>query len=787
VVFGRSGSLLAVGNSGDGTVSVFSVSSAGWLTPVAGSPFATGSNLYSLAFSPSGGLLAVANQGDPGKPGSLSVFSVDSSGALAQVSGSPFTIGAGLVSLAFSPSGGLLAVGSAAGVQVFSVKSDGTLTPVAGSPFAAGNGFMAFSPSGGFLAVNGPNFSSGGSVAVFSVDSSGALTQVPGSPFSAGKNSFPGSVAFSPSGGLLATANPGQRTVSVLSVDSSTGALTPVAGSPFTTAAGLVSLAFSPSGGLLATTNTDDGPSPPQVLYHSTVSLFSVNSDGTLTPVAGSPFAEGALTYPDSVAFSPSGGLMAVANLSAHSVSMFAISNSDATGPSVQITSPSNGAKYTVGQLVNATFGCTEGAGGPGLASCAGDVPSGAEINTATPGPQTFTVTGTSSDGQHATSTADYTVIEPSNRITVSHIKTDTEGTISFQARVPTEGTLDVLETAWYATRARRASVLQPAHRFASGHANAVATAAGVLHLSVGFSAEGRRLVRRRGHAVVLKLWVTYTPNGGNPRTVGFDGLRPGGKGTMGARPIVSTVKGKPKPARCTAAQHPATMLAVGATLIYGVVGSNSDGNTVTKYHACQSPYGRAVPLGTDSPVDSEYGPDGTTSGFAIAGDFAAAHVSYGESDQVQCGKAQQPSCPLPRAWIAMVNVRTLRHATIPVPYTSPSPWLGLPVQDEVPLAISPGGGVAWLQPDFVPEDKFLVGGAALPGIPPLDWAESENWATEGDQLWATMLVPQGPSGFSSSPMMIDSGNIPASSIRFLNANTLTWSNGDIVHKQSIG
>ena len=46
------------------------------------------------------------------------------------------------------------------------------------------------------------------------------------------RHAGPYSVAFSPSGGLLATANYGANTVSVFSV-SAGGALTPVAGSPF--------------------------------------------------------------------------------------------------------------------------------------------------------------------------------------------------------------------------------------------------------------------------------------------------------------------------------------------------------------------------------------------------------------------------------------------------------------------------------------------------------------------------------------------------------------------------
>jgi 6-phosphogluconolactonase len=187
--------------------------------------------------------------------------------------------------------------------------------PVSGSPFATGSTpeEAAFNPGGGLLAT--PN-SGDNTVSVFSVNSStGALTPVTGSPFATG--SGPAGVAFSPGGGLLATANNGGDTVSVFSVNSSTGALTPVSGSPFATGSGPAKVAFSPSGSLLATANNGG----------NTVSVFSVNSStGALTPVSGSPFATGSGTA--SVAFSPGGGLLATANLLASTVSVFSVNSS---------------------------------------------------------------------------------------------------------------------------------------------------------------------------------------------------------------------------------------------------------------------------------------------------------------------------------------------------------------------------------------------------------------------------------------------------------------------------
>jgi WD40 repeat protein len=143
------------------------------------------------------------------------MFSVGAGGVLTQVPGSPFHIGSLPESIAFSPNGALLAIQSSnsKSVSVFSVGADGALTQVTGSPFSVGSvaGSIAFSPNGALLAVapsaqamaNPTN-----SVTMFSVGACGALTQVPGSPFPTDGMETT-SIAFSPSGTLLATNNYG--------------------------------------------------------------------------------------------------------------------------------------------------------------------------------------------------------------------------------------------------------------------------------------------------------------------------------------------------------------------------------------------------------------------------------------------------------------------------------------------------------------------------------------------------------------------------------------------------
>ena len=229
-------------------------------------------------------------------------FSINSStGALTPITGSPFSLGG-------TPpgAGGLtpfVADGrffyatdlNARAVAGFSFDTNsGVLTPVPGSPFAAGNTPVQAAQAGNqgkFLYVS-DNGDSAGGILGFTIDpNTGALAPMSGSPFPTGPaGSFPGPSALIANGNFLYVALAGtvnaNNQIIVFSIDPNTGSLTPIAGSPFACGNDPLYMAIVPittsSQAFLYTANIQD----------NTISAFTVNdTTGALTPISGSPFA----------------------------------------------------------------------------------------------------------------------------------------------------------------------------------------------------------------------------------------------------------------------------------------------------------------------------------------------------------------------------------------------------------------------------------------------------------------------------------------------------------------
>jgi uncharacterized repeat protein (TIGR01451 family) len=223
VAFRPGGTLLAishnlgVGPAGQNEVTTLSVGAGGALSNEQN--YALPPNLSGpeeLAFNPLGTLLAVANDQD----NSVSVFPVASDGTLGARRDTSLPAGSRPYAVAFNPSGDLLAVGNLASniVSLFPVAADGTLgtrTDTSVAPGGNGPSAVAFNPTGTLLATGNRNSDN---LSVFEVDGDVTLTPVSGSPFSLRAASSPLSVGFSPIAPLLASGNgTGSKNVSILS------------------------------------------------------------------------------------------------------------------------------------------------------------------------------------------------------------------------------------------------------------------------------------------------------------------------------------------------------------------------------------------------------------------------------------------------------------------------------------------------------------------------------------------------------------------------------------------
>jgi hypothetical protein len=188
--------------------------------------------------------------------------------------------------------------------------------------------------------------------------------------------------------------------------------------------------------------------------------------------------------------------------------------------PSAEITAPSGGETFALGEHVVTSFSCAEGAGGPGITSCVdGEGGSGTAgtLDTSVPGAHTYTVTATSADGQVASVQIAYTVAEPSNHFVVSGVRVLRSGAVQVTVTVPDAGTIQAIAThdgprRGFAAAAQPTALAPGWHRFAVLAPIAVHVAGGGrVTLTLRRSARGRtaRFVLGRLH---LRLTVAFTP-----------------------------------------------------------------------------------------------------------------------------------------------------------------------------------------------------------------------------------------------------------------------------------
>ena len=248
------------------------------------------------------------------------------SGVLTQISGSPYSVGEGAISLVLHPSGKFLYVANPGlggtiedDISLFTIASDGTLKEVTPrAPLGSGASqpkLLVMDPAGSFLYVMNAGSSN---ISVFSIDSgSGALTQITNSPSSIGLT--PLNMQLSPSGSFLfvsvagGTAGTNDGSVAAYSVNG--GALS-LLGVTSTGGVNPYGLAIDPSGTYLYAANYGS----------NSISVFTIGSSGSLAEVQGSPIAAG-YSGPITMTFDPSGKYLYVANQVSNNVAAYSITS----------------------------------------------------------------------------------------------------------------------------------------------------------------------------------------------------------------------------------------------------------------------------------------------------------------------------------------------------------------------------------------------------------------------------------------------------------------------------
>lgn len=270
------------------------------------------------------GVFTFATPVPSGQPYAVTV-STQPSGQTCTVANGTGTAGsANVTNVAINCGGGSASVGKFAYVanngdgtiSAYTIDaSTGKLTAVSGSPYPDGTAPAAVSlaPNGKFAFSASDN---GTKIHAFTIDqTTGQLTEASGSPFSTGfvsGSTFP-DIAVDSQSAHLYLASAGDAKVAGFTIDQTTGKLTALTGSPYAAGAGAGAIpAFSPNGKFLYVMDQTA----------NAVSGYTINSDGSLTPMA-SPFATGA--DPTWISFTPDGKFAYVADSGVDLISAYSV------------------------------------------------------------------------------------------------------------------------------------------------------------------------------------------------------------------------------------------------------------------------------------------------------------------------------------------------------------------------------------------------------------------------------------------------------------------------------
>ena len=310
---------LFVDNNGSNTITAYSLNSDGSIGTLAGIT-RTGASPMGMAIDPLGRFLFVANQA----ASTVSVYAIHGT-SLQEVAGSPFTTKAAgspqatlPTGVAVSATGNFLYVANnfTNSLGAYSIASSGALAALGASPYTLSSSSvpgtapsgLGITPGGGFLYVANSGTSN---VSAFAICdkvvntcvnpniADGTLTMVNGSPFPAGER--PIAIAVDPYFDFLYVLNNGSSQISEYSFSPGTGILTPLSTPSAST--GLSPLSFVIIAGATGSNAGHPITEPNDFIYvansgASTLAAFTLNTTtGILTPlgpgtdIAGNPSA----------------------------------------------------------------------------------------------------------------------------------------------------------------------------------------------------------------------------------------------------------------------------------------------------------------------------------------------------------------------------------------------------------------------------------------------------------------------------------------------------------------
>lgn len=177
---------------------------------------------------------------------------------------------------------------------------------------------VAVTPSGAFVYT--ANFASGNVSGYAAASGSGALTAVSGSPFAGQADAFAITVDPSSRFVYVANANSSSNNISGYTINSATGALTQMSGSSFQAGTDTRALAVDPTGKFLYAANATSG----------NVSAYTIDATtGVLTQINGSPFSlPGVVPVPQSITVDPASKFVFVPDSAGSGVWVFTMNSS---------------------------------------------------------------------------------------------------------------------------------------------------------------------------------------------------------------------------------------------------------------------------------------------------------------------------------------------------------------------------------------------------------------------------------------------------------------------------